>query len=178
MVKLIDYSGNLFCGNPDAMNSITNLNYGVYTYKKINKIYAEKCKNNQNMDAPLPSYTLTDVNFKNETPISAANYTDSCTDLRSILASCDKNISNSADNKAAEIRNYKDLYLNTYKNELNTNYKNVVTYRNRLDQSAMQLMGLDKSLYEKQNIVDSAVFTTLLWTALATSVLYYAFTKL
>ena len=77
-----------------------------------------------------------------------------------------------------EINTLYKKYTDEYKNQLNSNYEEVVAYRNHLDQSAMKIMGLDNSLYEKQNIVDSAVFTTLLWTALATSVLYYAFTKI
>jgi hypothetical protein len=63
--------------------------------------------------------------------------------------------------------------------KLKTNYQKLVNQRQELDMNMQQLLGYDNSLlYEKQGVIDSSVYTTLLWTVLATSVLYYTFTKL
>jgi hypothetical protein len=64
-------------------------------------------------------------------------------------------------------------------NILVDNYYYVNKHRNELDEKVKMLLGYDNTLiYEKQAILDSAIYTTILWTILATSVLYYAFTKL
>lgn len=172
MPSLKDVSNNLICIN--GMQSLDALNKGVSTYTKINRIYTQYCSSNKY--ATTPSYSLTDISFSNGN--GGSNYTDSCPDLQNILAKCDNNIATSALLQEASINDKYKLYMDTYKNQLHDNYDKVLEYRTKLDQNAMKIMGLDNSLYEKQNIIDSAIFTTLLWTALATSVLYYTFTKL
>lgn len=63
--------------------------------------------------------------------------------------------------------------------EVDTRYTNVVNKRKELDENVRKIIGQENTpIYEKQAILDSAVYTTLLWTVLATSVLFYAFTKL
>lgn len=173
--RLMDLSSNLVCGT--SMDSLIELNYGLYTHKKINDIYTKNCSNGSTSPNEF-DYVLKDISFVGIPYVQSEPFKDSCLNLNKIIARCDNNIASSALSKDAQIDEYYAQYMGKYKNELNTKYKNIVDDRNRLDQHAMKLMGLDKSLYEKQNIVDSAVFTTLLWTALATSVLYYAFTKI
>jgi hypothetical protein len=64
-------------------------------------------------------------------------------------------------------------------NSLQSNYQQLVSDRTQLDEDVQKLLAVDKTIiYENQNVLDSAVFTTLLWTILATSTLYYAFTKI
>ena len=51
---------------------------------------------------------------------------------------------------------------------------------NDLDNKMNELLGNNRNsiLYEKQNQLDASVYTTILWTVLVTSSLYYIFTKI
>lgn len=175
MPSLMDVSNNLICIN-GMNNSLLELNKGVFTYEKINRIHTNNCIGKDGTTL-VKDYTLYDISFANAYRPTQP-FSDTCQNLQNILATCDNAISTESIQKNSEITTEFNTYVNSYKNQLYSNYGNVISYRKNLDQSALKIMGLDNSLYEKQNMTDSAVFTTLLWTALATSVLYYAFTKL
>ena len=56
------------------------------------------------------------------------------------------------------------------------NYNNITTLRNKLDLQLNDLLNNDLATSKLQ--LDSTVYTTVLWTVLATSVLYYVFIKI
>ena len=58
-------------------------------------------------------------------------------------------------------------------------YNNLLTDRNDLDRKMKEVLALQGSMVnEQQNYVDGSVYTTLLWTVMATSLVYYVFTKI
>lgn len=175
MTSLSDFSHNLYCIDKQAIKNIYSLARGLTSYSNINDVYIKNCPKGNTDENKKFIYQLSSDNFINP---SNSNYIDNCQSIGKILASCDSNIASSARGINDEINSEYNNYMNTYQKQLYSDYSSVVSDRANLDQKIKQVMGLDDSLYEKQNIVDSAVLTTLLWTALATSVLYYTFTKL
>lgn len=58
-------------------------------------------------------------------------------------------------------------------------YNNLLDDRNDLDRKMKEVLALQGSMVnEHQNYVDGSVYTTLLWTVMATSLVYYVFTKI
>jgi len=59
-------------------------------------------------------------------------------------------------------------------------YNNLVRTRSDLDNKMNEILGNNKNsiLYEKQSELDASVYSTLLWTVMVTSLLYYVFTKI
>ena len=58
-------------------------------------------------------------------------------------------------------------------------YNNLLTDRSDLDRKMKEILSLQGSMVnEHQNYVDGSVYTTLLWTVMATSLVYYVFTKI
>ena len=60
---------------------------------------------------------------------------------------------------------------------LRTNYNNMLELRNKLDLQLQDLLG-EKNINENKLQLDSTVYTSVLWTVLATSILYYVFIKI
>jgi len=57
--------------------------------------------------------------------------------------------------------------------------KDIVYKRNLLDSELEELYGLQNTAFVDNKMqLDSAVYTTVLWTALASSIIYYVFIKL
>lgn len=63
-------------------------------------------------------------------------------------------------------------------NIINEKYKSVLEKRQRLDNKMRELYANSRSENDMQIQTDSAVYGALLWTVLATSLLYYVFVKL
>lgn len=60
-----------------------------------------------------------------------------------------------------------------------TTYNNLLTDRSDLDRKMKEVLALQGSMVnEHQTYVDGSVYTTLLWTVMATSLVYYVFTKI
>jgi len=58
-------------------------------------------------------------------------------------------------------------------------YNSLITDRSDLDRKMKEVLALQGSMVnEHQNYVDGSVYTTLLWTVMATSLIYYVFTKI
>jgi len=89
------------------------------------------------------------------------------------------------------IQDFKNIYTNLSngvlsnfkinKTDPNTSYQNMLTLRNKLDmklQSLLNKTDLNGPQYQSKLQLDSTVYTTVLWTVLATSVLYYVFIKI
>lgn len=73
-------------------------------------------------------------------------------------------------------------YINNINNrDPNPNYQQMLTLRNKLDMKLQSLLNntdLNNPQYQSKLQLDSTVYTTVLWTVLATSVLYYVFIKI
>lgn len=92
------------------------------------------------------------------------------------------------DDCGAQIRDYDknnttksyEYDLNYTQNFVDVSYNNLVRTRNDLDNKMNDLLGNNRNsiLYEKQNELDSSVYSTLLWTVMVTSLIYYVFVKL
>jgi len=79
-------------------------------------------------------------------------------------------------------RNYQNSQGADWKVNYNTNlatYNNNIKLRNDLDQKMVELYNGDQSIamYQKKS-VDSVVYANILWTILATSLIYYVFVKI
>jgi len=62
---------------------------------------------------------------------------------------------------------------------LATNYNDILTQRKDLEQKLYELYTNDyDSLYSVKSMVDSSVITGILWTVLATTMIYYIVVKL
>jgi len=101
-----------------------------------------------------------------------------CQTLGNNLVTYGNLINNKSVNWMDDIRTKGDSYkINAI--AVGDTYNNVLSKRKELDENVQKIIGQEGTpIYEKQAILDSAVYTTLLWTVLATSVLFYAFTKL
>jgi hypothetical protein len=67
----------------------------------------------------------------------------------------------------------------SFNNIIDTSYNLLREKRNDLDMRMKEILGNNQSiLQEDQNYIDGSVYTTLLWTVLATSLIYYTFTKI
>ena len=67
----------------------------------------------------------------------------------------------------------------SFNNMIDASYNLLKDKRNDLDMKMKEILGNNQSiLHEDQNYIDGSVYTTLLWTVLATSLIYYTFTKL
>lgn len=63
-------------------------------------------------------------------------------------------------------------------NEIKKQHSQMIELRNKLDLQLQQLMNKGSISAENKLQLDSTVYTTVLWTVLATSVLYYVFIKI
>ena len=58
-------------------------------------------------------------------------------------------------------------------------YNTLVDDRNDLDRKMKEVLAIQGAMVnEHQNFIDGSVYTTLLWTVMATSLVYYVFTKI
>jgi len=168
---------NLLCANKDYMQNTTFAKFtnGVTTYDKLLNAYIQNnCSSLSNNNNSF-TINLKGIDYING---NGSNINTTCTDLRSNLIDIGT-IMNAAANKYTNLLQTDLAPYNSQKNILISNYNNLIEKRFKLDQDAQKIIGQENTLlYEKQDILDSAVFTTLLWTVLATTVVYYTFTKL
>jgi hypothetical protein len=67
---------------------------------------------------------------------------------------------------------------NTSFTDLKTRYEELKNLRRKLDLKAQELYNNRKNGNDTQALTDSAIYGTLLWTILATSLVYYVFIKM
>jgi len=175
-------NGNLLCANVDNMLNLNTYTKGVATYDRIISAYVQNsCNGNSDKTFYIQ---LTPSDYKDGTPearfnMEYLNVVTTCSSLREKLNLYSDMINKASKYHSSHLSSEKYIKYETNKNAVINDYQALVNKRSQLDQKVQQLLGADNSvLYEKQNILDSAVFTTLLWTVLATSALYYAFTKI
>lgn len=94
------------------------------------------------------------------------------------------------DDCGARIRDYDNDETKNPKSYINTknyatilhdvSYASLVTTRNDLDNKMNEILANNKNtvLSEKQSELDASVYSTLLWTVMITSLIYYVFTKI
>ena len=63
-------------------------------------------------------------------------------------------------------------------NDIKKQHSQMIELRNKLDLQLQRLMNKGSIFAENKLQLDSTVYTTVLWTVLATSVLYYVFIKI
>ena len=95
------------------------------------------------------------------------------------------------DDCGARIQNYNRNHLldgsasfasvkNSAINFRDVSYNALVATRSDLDNKMNEILANNKNsiLYEKQSELDATVYSTLLWTVMVTSLIYYVFTKI
>lgn len=176
----------LLCANADYLDNVKDIQTfykSVLTYTKLMNAYRV---NNCNLPDNLQKTVNFSLNYEDYIPDSD-NYRAKSNSIpvETTCAVLRQNLNTYSDVIDNVSNAYKDNINNDYtpysinEQSLLSNYQRLVSDRKQLDQDVQKILAVDKTLiYEKQNILDSAVFTTLLWTILATSTLYYAFTKI
>ena len=180
---------------------ITNITDAKNTYAELYKIYNE----NNNKGTPVNKDTFGsnthcvmgdsgkcpyNPNNLNSTPTTNTNvlaYTKDGTNSSLLV----KDLKFYLDDCGARIRDYDMDPNNTstasYKPVLDYatgfrdgSYNTLVKTRSDLDNKMNEILGNNKNsiLYEKQGELDATVYSTLLWTVMVTSLLYYVFTKI
>lgn len=99
-------------------------------------------------------------------------------DLQFYLDDCGARIRN-YDNNNAATASYKQIKDSAISFR-DGSYNQLVNLRSDLDKKMNEILGNNKNsiLYEKQSELDATVYSTLLWTVMVTSLLYYVFTKI
>jgi len=126
------------------------------------------CPHNPNNPSNLVIYSGTNAN-KYVTVRDLAGYIDDC---GARLREYDNNINSTE--KTYSI----DLSYATNLHDVSYNY--LVNKRNNLDLQMNEFLANNKNsiLNEKQRKLDACLYSTLLWTVMITSLLYYVFTKI
>jgi hypothetical protein len=174
------YGNSVLCSNTAYTSSnFKHYNEGVANYDKLTGVYSKyKCGETKNDDTQI-TINLTKEDYLPNTPVpNGYNIKTNCKELRGQMIYYGNKVDESSKLFTTRLQQDKIEY-DKAQNVLVDNYYYVNKHRNELDEKVKMLLGYDNTLiYEKQAILDSAIYTTILWTVLATSVLYYAFTKL
>jgi hypothetical protein len=182
-------SNRFTCNN--SINS-GNVEQAIKTYKKIYDIYSTKpfrdCVKEHS------TFNTNDCQSQSNTcpsdATSAGNLFYSlnrCTPNRNEILSV-QDLDVYLDDCGANIREYNNNSTTTHsydsaedlKHKFDSDYKSLLETRSDLDNKMNELLGNNRNsiLYEKQNQLDASVYTTIIWTVLVTSSLYYIFTKI
>jgi hypothetical protein len=130
---------------------------------------------------------LNDFNAKYAIYVNCnTNTLTGCTQQRSILISAyDKIVTSSGSLQAvsSSLANLNSDVTNAVAdasfNDINAKHKNIRQLRGELDAKLKELHVTDDSLaYEQQRMFDGTIYTSLIWTVLATSALFYVFKKI
>jgi hypothetical protein len=188
------------CNNVLKENGTSDANYTTIseakdTYAKLYHIYNEKekgasvdqqmfdshddhCSIGPNSLFRNCPYTATNLESTNVFAYTAEGNNLLVKDLKFYLDDCgarirdyDKNNSSTASYKP--VKEYAAQFRDG-------SYNTLVKTRSDLDNKMNEILGNNKNsiLYEKQGELDATVYSTLLWTVMVTSLLYYVFTKI
>jgi hypothetical protein len=140
---------------------------GKTTTDARNTNSAQSCPHNRENDNNLLAYTS--VGTKQEVHVK---------DLKFYLDDCGARIrdydkTNSTNASYKPVKDYATQFRDG-------SYNTLVSTRSSLDNKMNEILGNNKNsiLYEKQGELDATVYSTLLWTVMVTSLLYYVFTKI
>jgi len=175
---------NIIMSDTEAVKSIN-------TYKKLYSVYSTTPNNVKHTTKVTDTLLGTDyVNYCNNSrcPHTIANGNSG----PNVLAASSDNYVNVSDlafyldDCGSRIRDYTNK-AKTYGYDLSNatilrdvSYANLIATRNDLDNKMNEILGNNKNsiLFEKQNELDASVYSTLLWTVMVTSLIYYVFTKI
>ena len=180
------------CNN--VINS-NNLTQSMSTYNKLYTIYStqppttlvkdvtstllvdtQDCSGN-NTTCPH-SLSTTNVYYKGNALVGTGI---TVKDLGVYLDDCGAQIRNYNNSLPTNSTNY-SFYTDKQKvNEfIDGSYNSLLQTRSDLDNKMNEILGINQNsiLYEKQNQLDANVYTTVIWTVIITSSLYYIFTKI
>lgn len=194
------------CNNTIGTNDIS-ITDAKKTYEKLYEIYNTNDKNvkvtsNMFQDSD-PDHCMIG-NGKNENGVTANKSAMACphnrtsdNNLLAYTGNVDtnqqvqvKDLKFYLDDCGARIRDYDNNSSNTTKSYTQAkndatqfrdgSYNTLVSTRRDLDNKMNEILGNNKNsiLYEKQGELDATVYSTLLWTVMVTSLLYYVFTKI
>ena len=181
----------------DAFNSIYDVYYAnviksnnAETIFDKNSISAKNCiqgKNNVNISGQATTYCP--QNNVGNTNGDASNYfyTGNAAhpdimkykDLRPYLDDCANNLN--FDNITLDSLKSATDYasVNTAYTDLPIKHNELINTRKDLDRKMQEILATKGSIVnEQQNYIDGSVYTTLLWTVLASSLIFYTFTKI
>ena len=180
-VNTTDYKNDaprFFCNQQITSD---NIDQAKKTYQKLYKIY-----NTTDRDVSIQNNDILTSDCKNACPHTITNNNVFYVNTAGSFKVSDLDVY--LDDCGAQIRNYdKNNNPKSYTHDLNytqnfvdVSYNNLVRTRNDLDNKMNELLGNNRNsiLYEKQNELDSSVYSTLLWTVMVTSLIYYVFVKL
>ena len=169
---------------PTAQDIITNkseLLTGIAAYTNAYNNYVG-CKNASQFTSPFKptgdatqctTFTNTDVRFdlSGNIPVSGANASKTLSNLQQDVSNKITTINTAL--TALSGASYPD------DNTIKTNYKNMLDKRSTVDtdlQNLYNIQGSIPNMYAEN--MDYAIYTGILWTVLATSLIYYVFIKL
>jgi hypothetical protein len=137
---------------------------------------------------------LNDFNAKYATYVNCkTNTPNACTQQETILNSAYDKIVTFGNNNtvsggslygvSSSLANVNDIVTNTAAdasfNDIKTKHKHITQMRSELDAKLKELYVTDDSLaYEQHRIFDGTIYTSLIWTVLATTTLFYVFKKI
>lgn len=161
------------------------------TYKKLYDIYSTKDPSSCVLDNIFTSNDCID-NCPHDITLNVQNpnvfyFTQrTCGNNQNKLAVRD--LAGYLDDCGAQIRTYNTANNNaaayavdaSFSIMIDTSFNSLLKTRSDLDNKMNEILGNNPNsiLYEKQNQLDASIYTTLLWTVLVTSSLYYIFTKI
>lgn len=184
------------CNN--EINTNSDLEAARATYKVLYDIYSNDTSYNattkitDTLIAPAHCYNAKcphdDTIFENTGSNTTPNVL-AYSELGGINGIYKNDLSFYLDDCGARIRDYDKQNPSTasYANDLtyitnfrDTEYKKLLVTRNDLDIKMNEILGNNKNtiIREKQNELDASVYSTLLWTVMVTSLIYYVFTKI
>lgn len=174
----MDKLNKLKCADQGYMkDSIQQFQEGVNAYNELDNGYKTVCLG-KSETAPATDFTMYSNTTKDNSTFNISDTGITCGGLRDKVIEYGRFIDDKDRVYTTQLTSHLSDY-NTNKNALVSRYNTLTDKRQKLDQDVLNVLGADNSpIYEKQGILDSAVYTTLLWTVLATSVLYYTFTKI
>lgn len=181
-------------------NGLYNINKAKETYNKLYDIYSTKnydiSINDNTFDSDYctkkvdgittncphnPSLFNNDGATPNVLAYSTFNSNSGVyvNDLPVYLDDCGARIREYDNNATSANKSYKDE-LNYANNLHDISYSSLVNTRNDLDLKMNEILANSKNsiIYEKQSELDASVYSTLLWTVMITSLIYYVFTKI
>ena len=130
---------------------------------------------------------LNDFNAKYAIYVNCnTNTPNACTQQKNILISAyDKIVTSSGSLQAvsSSLANVNAGVTNTVAdasfNDIKAKHKHITQMRGELDAKLKELYVTDDSLaYEQQRMFDGTIYTSLIWTVLATTTLFYVFKKI
>jgi len=161
----------------------------IDSYNAVYNLYYKKVIVDKNPDGTVGPNDITDRNICT-TAGGSVNYCPDGSDLNKAANAQFKNSDGKItyktlklylDDCATKLDATDPNYIadTSFNQMMDASYNLLKEKRNDLDTKMKEILGNNQSiLHEDQNYIDGSVYTTLLWTVLATSLIYYTFTKI